>query len=458
MDKNYTSTIAAISTALAPGGVGMVRVCGEDSINIVDKFFTSSDKTSLKNVKGYRAKLGKIYENNDVIDEVIVLIFKAPHSYTGENTVEIFCHGGVYITKKVLDLAIKNGAFLAKSGDFTKRAFLNGKIDLSQAEAVMSLVSAKGKAASRIAVGGLEGELNKKIDRIKRILLDITAELSVWTDYPEENFPHISPELLKKKLEEVIFNLRGSVSAQSALKAVTEGLKIAIVGRPNVGKSSLLNFMLGYKRAIVTDFAGTTRDVIEGQTMIGEIPVTIFDTAGIHETVDIVEKIGVDRAKDHIRDADLIFAVFDSSEILNESDRKIINLLGSCSVIAILNKSDLKTKIETSEISDNFKSIVQVSTVNGSGMKEIENAVYNIVEMDKLNVGGVFASSQRQFDIINRCILVLKEARDAVFSGVTLDAVTVLIQNGVEILAEITGENVSEEVIDKIFSNFCVGK
>lgn len=455
MDK----TIAAISTAMHSAGIGIVRISGKEAIEIADKVFRSNDGEKLKDVNGYRAKYGKVYDSNEFIDQAIALVFREPHSYTGENIVEISCHGGVYITKRVLDVIIKNGARNANAGEFTKRAFLNGKMDLSEAESVMNLISAQGEQASKIARSGLEGDINKNMEKIKNSLLDIATGLAAWADYPEEDIPQVDKKTLKKSIPEIKNSLEEIIKTQNAVKAVTEGIKIAIVGCPNVGKSSILNMLMGYSRAIVTNIEGTTRDVVEGKTMIGEIPVILFDTAGIRETEDVVERIGVNIAKDYLVDSDIAFVVFDGSRKICKSDIEIINLVDRKKSVAIVNKIDLEQKIEKQKIEEKFDRIIYISTKTKKNVEElIKNTIYDFVNMKSLNSENVYISGQRQFDIIKRAIESLKESENAINSGITLDAITVSIENTLNILGELKGENVSEQVIDKIFSKFCVGK
>lgn len=450
-------TIAAISTALAPGGIGIVRISGDSAFETADAIFNSTDGKKLKDLKGYSAKFGRVFDGVNIIDHVIALVFKSPHSYTGEDVVEISCHGGVYLVKKVLELAIKNGARLAEPGEFTKRAFLNGKIDLSEAESVMNLISAQGEKSARLAVSGMEGTINKKINKIKSLLIDVMANLSAWADYPEEDIPQFGEDLLKENINSIKTELKMITETYSATRAITDGLKIAVVGCPNVGKSSLLNLLMGYQRAIVTDIAGTTRDIVEGKTMLGDIPVTLFDTAGIRNTVDIVEKIGVDKAKECISDADIIFVLFDGAKPLSQEDRKVINMVDKNSSVAIINKSDLKTNIEIDIIKKHFHNCVSISVEKNNGLDSLKKAVYDLVGMDKLN-SEIFVSGQRQYDILVRAISLLEEAQHAIELGVTLDAVTVLIQNVLDVLSELTGENATEDVINRVFSKFCLGK
>lgn len=451
-------TIAAISTALASGGIGIVRISGAESVNIAKRFFKASDGRDISEMKGYTAKLGKVFDGAEVVDQVIILIFRAPRSYTGEDVVEISCHGGIYIAKKILNLALNNGASLAESGEFTKRAFLNGKIDLSEAESVANLISAHGEKANKLAISGLEGNINKKIKEIISFLTEIAADLSVWADYPEEDIPQVKEDLLKKNLSEAKNMLLKIKEKEKAIKALNEGLKISIVGRPNVGKSSLLNLLTGYQRAIVSDVAGTTRDILDTDAMIGEIPVKLFDTAGIRKTADTVEQIGVNMAKQNLRDADIVFVLFDGSQKLKKEDMEVIQLVDKSKAIAIVNKIDLNSNIETEKIKNFFERVVNISTVTESGIDELKKSVYKFINMDSLNASEPFVSGERQFDVIRRAISAIEETETAFNSGVTLDAVTVLVQNSIEILGEITGENVSEEIIDKIFSKFCVGK
>lgn len=451
-------TITAISTALAPGGIGIIRISGDSAISVADSIFKSFDGTKLADLNGYCAKFGRIFYNRSVVDRVIALVFRAPHSYTGENVVEISCHGGVYIVQKILDIVLKNGAVLAQPGEFTKRAFLNGKMDLSEAESVMNLISAQGEKAEKIAVSGMEGKINKKIIQIKTSLVDIMAGLSAWSDFPDEDIPQVDRNLLKTKLDAILADLISLNSTFFATRALINGLKIAVTGCPNVGKSSLLNLLMGYQRAIVSDIAGTTRDVVEGTTMIGDIPVTLFDTAGIRDTVDIVEKLGVQRAKECLADADIIFVLFDSSRTLCENDREVISLIDLSKSIAVLNKSDLQLSLDLDEINKYFSRYVRISAKNSAGIDELKNLVYDFVGMDKLGGSEVFISGQRQFDIINRTISILKEAQCALDNGMTLDAITVLIQNSLDVLAQLTGENATDEVINAVFSKFCLGK
>lgn len=453
-------TIAAISTATAPAGIGIVRISGDDAIKIADSFFKSTSKNHQKlcQMKGYSAKLGEVFDNNEKVDQVIALVFRGPHSYTGEDIVEISCHGGVYIVKKVLDIAIKSGARLADPGEFTKRAFLNGKIDLLKAESVMNLISAQGEKANKIAVNGLEGSLNKKINTVKKSLLDSMAQLSAWADYPDEEIPEVRCDVLKNKITSIVSELETIKKTYSAASAVTTGMKISVTGCPNVGKSSLLNLLMGYDKAIVTNIPGTTRDIIEGKTFLGDIPVTLFDTAGIRDTNDIVEKIGVKNAVNCLSDSDLVLVLFDGSRDLNEYDEKIINLIDLNKAIAVINKSDLKNSINIKKITTSFKQVVSISATQNIGIPELKEAIYQFVGMDNLNFSDVVVSCQRQFNIINRATECLNQAIDALDMELTFDAVTVLIQDSLSIFAELTGESVSESVVNEIFSKFCLGK
>lgn len=452
------STIAAISTAIGVGGIGVIRISGPDSIKIAGKIFKSADGMELSDVKGYNAKYGKVYDGDSIIDEAIALVFISPHSYTGEDVVEISCHGGIYIVRKVLDIVIKNGAKLAESGEFTKRAFLNKKIDLVKAEAIINLIASQGEKAREIAISGMEGYINKIIDKVKRNLIDIISELDVWADYPDDEVYEVDRNKLRININNVIKQISKMKDTYKASRAVNEGIKIAVVGRPNVGKSSLVNLLLGYSRVIVTDVPGTTRDIIKEQTMLGDIPISISDTAGIRDTDDVIEKIGIDKTINCLVDSDINFVVFDGSKGLEDEDIRISVMVDKNKSIAIINKIDLNMQVDVEAIKKMFDKIIFISSITGDGIDKLEKVVSDFVGIEKLSGENIVISSERQFQILYRVLGCLEDAKKDIEDGVTLDAITVLIQDALTIIAEITGENVSEEIIDNIFSKFCVGK
>ena len=455
-------TIAAISTAQGVGGIGVIRVSGDDAISIAEKIFipyVGEKENCLKNLKGYTAKYGKISDGEKLIDDVVVLVFRAPRSYTGEDVVEISCHGGLFLTRRILRLLIDEGAEIAKAGEFTKRAFLNGKIDLSQAEAVMDLIYAKSEKSNEIAFNIREGKTGKKINAIKEKIIDIMAELSVWSDYPEEeDTPNISRETLKDSLKEINGELLKLIDNYDVCCVLKEGIKTAIIGKPNVGKSTLMNMLAGHEKSIVTSIPGTTRDAIEETVMVGDIPLVLVDTAGIRDTDDTIEKIGVEKSRKYIKNSDLILFIMDNSSNISEEDKKLIDLCDKNKTICILNKCDLKTAIDKKYISTKFHKTVEISALNGNGLEKLKSVLENKVGMSKYEPSEMLISNERQFKTIKEICDIISKAIAEIENFVTLDAVTVLLQDTVNLFMEFTGESVGDVIIDKVFSKFCVGK
>lgn len=451
-------TIAAISTAHGTGGIGVIRVSGEEARKIADKVFLSPFGKRLAETTGYTARYGKVVDNGEEIDEVIATVFVAPHSYTGEDVVELSCHGGLYVTKRVLRSVLDAGAHPAEPGEFTKRAFLNGKVDLTEAEAVMDIIAAKGKQAARAALAGKDGALHKKIEGIKQTLIGSAAHLSAWADYPDEDIPQIERESLSNELREINNVFSTLLANYDAGKALREGINTVIAGRPNVGKSTLMNLLSGCERSIVTDIPGTTRDIIEETVMLGDIPLRLADTAGIRKTDDIVESIGVDLAKNRVEGAGLVLAVFDASSPLNDDDKDLINSLKDIPAIAIVNKTDLEQKIDKEYISNRIKHIVYISAIKGNGLEDLTKEVIDLVGTSKLDPSEALLATERQHNAIKRALECTQEAESALSFGFTLDAVTVSIEGAIQELLELTGERASEAVVDGVFSRFCVGK
>lgn len=451
------STIAAISTAKGVGGIGVIRISGDDAIKIASKVFVPfNNSTKVMDMKGYTAKYGKVVKNGEVIDEAVLLIFRAPYSYTGEDVAEISCHGGLFVTREVLRAVLDEGAILAGPGEFTKRAFLNGKVDLSQAESVMDIISARGKRANRIAQSQRDGVLSKKINAIKEKLLEISASLSVWADFPEEDIPEVDSEKLAGDLKEAKSEISKLIKNYD--KVLTDGVKTVIVGRPNVGKSTLMNLISGVEKSIVTDIAGTTRDMVEETVMVVDIPLLLVDTAGIRETDDVVEKIGVGRAKKSINDSDLNILILDASQPLTAEDLEIMKLCDASKTIVVLNKIDLGMKINPGDLSSFSGRIVEMSALNYEGEEEFRAMLQKVVAVSEVEPSEALISNERQFTAMKRAFEMLDSAAEDLKSGITLDAVTVLIQNAVSELMSLTGENVNIETVNKIFSRFCVGK
>lgn len=452
------STIAAISTGLAAGGIGIVRISGENAIKIADSIFRSLGGKKIADISGYSALYGKAVDGKDVLDTAVALLFRAPKSYTGEDVVEISCHGGIYVTKRVLRAALSAGAVPAEPGEFTKRAFLNGKMDLTGAESVMNIISARGEEAEKIALGILEGGLFKEIKKISDKLLYDMALLSAWVDYPYEEIEELSNENLGGDIRESMESLEKLINNYDTGRIIMEGVDTAIVGRPNVGKSTLMNLLSGTERSIVTDIAGTTRDIVEDTVTLGGIVLHLSDTAGVRETDDAVESIGVDRAIKRLENAQLVLAVFDASRPFSEDDRRLMQLCKGKNAIGIINKTDLVKNYLTDELEENFCKLVFISAKTGEGKDELENAVVSVLGTENFDTSSAALINERQLECCKNALKDLKEAKEALASGLTMDAVTVCLDSAVESLLVLTGEKATESVVNEIFAQFCVGK
>ncbi len=451
-------TIAAISTANGVGGLGVIRISGENAIAVADRVFRPVSGKPLSEMKGYTAAYGKIYDGEELLDEAVVLVFRAPHSYTGEDVAEISCHGGLYITKRVLRTVLKNGAAPAEAGEFTKRAFLGGKLGLTEAEAVMDIISARGSQSARAALSCMEGKLRQRIDRVRDSLINTAAHLSAWADYPEEDIPEVDTDHLTASLQSCQAELDSLLRGYDTGKLMREGVETVIAGRPNVGKSTIMNLLSGCERSIVTNVPGTTRDVIEETVMLGDIPLRLSDTAGIRTTDDPVEKIGVERAKDRILKAGLVLAVFDSSRPLSEDDKELIDLLTDAPSLAVINKTDLEKQLDTDYITRKLPHVIFLSALSGEGTAELEREVAAIIGTSDLDPSEGILATERQRRSAEDALHSVTEAISAVSLGITLDAVTVIIEEAITSLLELTGERVTEAVVDQVFSHFCVGK
>ncbi|MDO4893063.1 MAG: tRNA uridine-5-carboxymethylaminomethyl(34) synthesis GTPase MnmE [Eubacteriales bacterium] len=452
------STIAAISTAQGEGGIGVIRVSGDGAIEIADKVFKNINNKKLSDMKGYTAAFGSIVFEGEKLDEAVALVFRAPHSYTGEDVVELSCHGGMYITKQVLRAVFEAGAVPAEAGEFTKRAFLNGKLDLTEAEAVIDIISAKSKSAARSAICVKEGALRKKITEVKDDLLSLTAHLSAWADYPEEDIAEVSEEDILVTCEKAELTLKRLLDTYDSGQAVKQGIDTVIAGRPNVGKSTLMNLLSGTEKSIVTDIPGTTRDVVEDTVLVGDVILRLSDTAGLRDTDDAVEKIGVDRARKKLSQCGLLLAVFDNSRELDSDDLELIEMSREVPTVAIINKTDLQAKLDINKIKSDISNIVYVSAANGEGREDIINAVEKIAGTQNLNPSEGILSNERQRSNVYNALNSVREAKAAVETGMTFDAVTVSLEDAISELLEMTGEKTSDEVIDRVFHNFCVGK
>ena len=454
-DRN---TIAAISTPMGTGGVGIIRISGEKAIETADKVFSAFSGKKLSDSEGYRAHYGRVFENGTAVDEAICLVFRAPHSYTGENVVEINCHGGIFITQKILRLVLDNGASPALPGEFTKRAFLNGKLDLSKAESVMTLISAQGEQGANAAYNLLEGSLSRKIENINSDLLTAAAHIAAWTDYPDDEIMEVNPDELKKTLQNCNAEIKKLIDKFDSGMAVTTGVDAAIVGKPNVGKSTLMNLLTGYDRSIVTSVAGTTRDVVEETVNLGGCILRLSDTAGMRETGDEVEKIGVDRSRIKLERSAVIFAVFDISRNLSDEDMELIKLCKGKNVIPVINKTDLEHVADISVLEHCLGKCVAISAKDGSGYDELCETVVSLVGTKDFDTTAAMLANERQLLCCKKACESLNEAIEAIDIGLTLDATGVCIDSAVSSLLELTGEKASEAVVNKIFEKFCVGK
>lgn len=451
-------TIAAISTPTGTGGISVIRISGSKAVEIADRIFKSVNNKSLLSMKGYTAAYGKIIYENELIDEAVATVFLAPHSYTGENVVEISCHGGIYVTNQVLRAILNSGALPAEAGEFTKRAFLNGKIDLTESEAVMDIISAKGRAAARSALTVKEGRLRKEIDDIKLQLIDMAAHLSAWADYPEEDIPEVNESFLSEKLNNSIKKLDTLIKGYDVGKIIKEGIDTLIVGKPNVGKSTLMNLLSGCEKSIVTDIPGTTRDIIQESVVVGNVTLLLSDTAGLRDTDNPVEKIGVDRAKQRIESCGLVLAVFDGSRQLDDDDYGMLELIENMPSIAVINKTDLDNVIDADYIKKSVTDVVYTSASKCIGLNELIESIEKIAGTAEFDENTAILSNERQRSCAVSALQSLKYSKEALDLGMTLDAVTVSLEESIQSLLELTGERASEVVVHSVFSKFCVGK
>ena len=454
-------TIAAISTAMGESGIGIVRLSGKESINICNNIFIGNKKKQLKDAKNRELVYGYIVDGEEKIDEVLIAFMKGPYTYTREDMVEIYCHGGIVPVRRILELVLKSGARLADRGEFTKRAFLNGRLDLSQAEAVMDLIKAKTDESYDVSLNQLEGKLSKEVNNIRNILLDILAHIEVSIDFSDEDIEEISYEKLESRAKLVEEKIEKLLSTENRGRILRDGLNTVILGKPNVGKSSLLNAILRENRAIVTDIPGTTRDIIEEYVNIDGIPLKIIDTAGIRDTENIVEQIGVDRAKDMVNKADLIIAVFDASESLTEEDFHIIGIIKDKNVIVLLNKSDLPNKYQEKDLQKLIpdKDIIITSIATGKGIDLLEENIKEMFYSGEIEVGtGAIITNIRHKNQLVKAKDNINDAINAIKSGMPLDCIEVDIRNCWDNLGEITGDGIGEDILDRIFSEFCIGK
>ena len=445
-------TICAISTAVGIGAISIVRISGEESINIVNKIF---DK-DLTKIESHTINYGHIIEDGKIIDEVMVSLMRAPKTFTREDIVEINCHGGIATTNKVLELLLENGARLAEPGEFTKRAFLNGRIDLIEAESIMDLIEAKTESQRKLSINGLEGRISKLIRDIIKNLIDLNANIEVNIDYPEyEDIEIVTKDKISEISEYINKELGNLLKESENGKIIKEGINTLIIGKPNVGKSSILNKLINEEKAIVTDIAGTTRDIVEGQIRVNGILLNIIDTAGIHETQDVVEKIGVEKSINLIEKSDLVILVLNNNEVLSKEDMDLLEKTKDKKRIIVVNKIDLENKLDISKLDE--LEVIKLSALDN--VEELKEKISNLYNLDELNNKDfTYLSNSRQISLVKKAIEVSKNLTNSLNNDIPIDMLEIDIKEICEILGEIIGESYDDKLVDTLFSNFCLGK
>ncbi len=447
-------TICAISTALGVGAISIIRVSGDEAIDIVNKIF---DKDLTKK-KSHTINYGHIVYNGEIIDEVMVSIMKSPKTFTKEDIVEINSHGGVAVTNKVLEILLLEGARLAEPGEFTKRAFLNGRIDLVEAESIMDLIESKTETSRKLAISGMEGKVSKLVKNIIDNLVKINANIEVNIDYPEyEDIEIVTKEKIEEMSKYINKELTKLLNESENGKLIKDGINTLILGRPNVGKSSILNKLIEEDKAIVTSVAGTTRDIVEGQIRVNGILLNIIDTAGVRETEDIVEKIGVEKSLSLVNDADLIILVFNNNEKITDEDKKLLEYTKEKKRIIVINKIDLENNLDISNLKN--ERIVKISALKDSGIESLKNEINDMFNLEEINLGDfTYLSNSRQISLVKKAVEISKNLEDALNNDVPIDLLEIDIKEICEILGEIIGESYDDKLIDTLFSNFCLGK
>ncbi len=455
-------TISAIATAIGEGGIGIVRISGKSALETAENIFHAANGKKLSDLESHHAVYGRILDTKGkLVDEALALVMRSPHSYTMEDVVELQCHGGKAALRQVLALTYQAGARPAERGEFTKRAFLNGRLDLMQAQAVMDIVQARTDSALRAAAGNLSGKFSDKINEIRREILSIIAHLEAVIDFPEEDLEHLETDTIRKQVVSLQAMLRKILETARQGRILREGLMTAIIGRPNVGKSSLLNFLLRTERAIVTDVPGTTRDSIEEYADIGGVPLRIIDTAGIHATEDTVERIGVEKSREYVKQAELLLVLFDSSQELTEEDREILSLLEGKKAVLLLNKCDLPQKITEKLFQEKYPQypVLSVSTKSGEGSEALRRVIWEQAFGTVPKEGETaLVRDEREAEILRRSARHLEEAVETIDRSMSADFISIDLRSAWELLGELTGETAGEDILNEIFSRFCIGK
>lgn len=458
--ENLNDTIAAISTAVGEAGIAIVRMSGDESIDIIDKIFVAKNKKKMKDAENRKFVYGHIFDGEKAVDEVLVVKMKGPHSYTAEDIVEVHCHGGIVAVTRILNLLLENGARLAEKGEFTKRGFLNGRIDLAQAEGIIDMIKAKTEVSFDIGLNQLSGSLSAVLNKMQDELISMQALIVANIDFPDDEIEDATYEELESRYGKIVSKIDNLLENSKSSRLLRDGINTVILGKPNVGKSSLLNGLLRYDRAIVTDIAGTTRDIIEDYINLDGVLLKITDTAGIRETEDEVEKIGVSIAKDKLRDADLVIAIFDLSRKFDNDDKEILNLIKDKKHIIILNKDDLPQEISDKEIKENFKDdYLKLSVMENESIKEIEDLIKDMFFDGEIKISsdGVL-SNIRHINALKEAKKDLEAVKMGIDNKVFLDLIAVDLENVINHISEITGAITTEDILDRVFSEFCIGK
>lgn len=451
------STVCAIATPPAVGGISVIRISGESAADVAARVFRPISGRDVRTLGGYRAAYGKIYDGGELLDDGVLLMYRAPHSYTGEDTAEISCHGGIYVTRRVLSACVKAGAQPAGPGEFTKRALLNGKLSLTQAEAVADIIGAQGGQYLSCANGQREGALFRRLEDCSAEITEVASQISAWIDYPDDDTPVVTRDWLTEKLGGVREMLRELISGYDTGRMLREGISCAIVGKPNAGKSTLMNSLAGQQRSIVSDVEGTTRDIVEETLTLGDIVLRTADCAGIRETDDPVERIGVDIMLKRLEASDIVLAVFDGSRELSEEDERLVSLLDGKNVLAIINKSDLPQKLDQSAVESALGAAVKLSAKNDDAARILEAEIGGRLRLDRLDPNAGFIANERQRECIIRAAKAVDGALEAAESA-TPDAVGVMLEQALDAVYELSGKRAADEVIDEVFRRFCVGK
>ena len=452
-------TIAAIATPAAPAGLGVLRLSGDDALAVAGRVFRPADpRRAPERLPGYTAAYGHVFDAEGDIDDCVLLVFRAPHSYTGENVAELSCHGGLYLLRRVLRACLSAGARPATAGEFTRRAFLSGKMDLTPAESVLDLIAADGRLAARTALAAREGGTHRRLLEVRERLLDAAAQFSAYVDYPDDDIPALTPQALGETLDAAGSALRALIDGFDAGRVLREGVDTAIVGSPNVGKSTLMNRLAGHERSIVTDIAGTTRDVVEESVRVGEVTLRLADTAGLRATADPVERIGVERAERRMARAALVLAVFDGSRPLTDGDIALADRAAEHAAVAVINKADLPRRLDRAVLDRRFMHVVEVSARDGAGVDALADAVMAVTGIERLDGAEPLLTTERQRACAARALSCVDEAREALMLGMTPDIVSIGVTAAIGAIDELTGQRATESVVDAVFARFCVGK